>query len=384
MASDDNNTIKNKKHWQTLEFNDNFENTTSNYKLLELSEDLLKEINIEQQNLNIFIKGSKNDEAVFCSSNKTFTMKLVECSNSILLIPDLEQNTIYNQNNQNNQNNHQNNHQNNKKIESIQFNHYELIQIKPKLENLKNLLKPFKIDDSNDDNNNKSQALTFEQLSKFVQCSDFELKTALLEIGAREIKGHWYVFDEQLLNELLEMIVATIIEQDQSFDNVDSSKLAQSLNEYPIDCIEWCLDIYSTNRDNLTLCWSLDFKKIAIAKAIQLLSLTNKWPFEEFERAWRESLPQIVVIQHDWLKGLAIFEDQHNIKFINYFPVATLPTDPRQRFSKLFDAKSKWTKKEIEPYLLEIIGNSKIDQVLAKFTRMSNSKSGESIYTSRF
>jgi sister chromatid cohesion protein DCC1 len=38
----------------------------------------------------VLIKGDKGDDAVLCTSNKTYALKLVETTNSLLLLPPQE------------------------------------------------------------------------------------------------------------------------------------------------------------------------------------------------------------------------------------------------------------------------------------------------------
>ncbi|KAF6256903.1 sister chromatid cohesion protein Dcc1 [Scenedesmus sp. NREL 46B-D3] len=57
------------------------------YKLIELDESLLDAITNDQ----VLIKGGKGDDAVLCTSSKTYALKLVETTNSLLLLPPQEE-----------------------------------------------------------------------------------------------------------------------------------------------------------------------------------------------------------------------------------------------------------------------------------------------------
>ncbi|KAG1668136.1 hypothetical protein FOA52_005128 [Chlamydomonas sp. UWO 241] len=54
----------------------------TDYRLLECSEDLLATIISE----GVVLKGGANDEAVLCTSSKTFAVKLVETTNLQMLV----------------------------------------------------------------------------------------------------------------------------------------------------------------------------------------------------------------------------------------------------------------------------------------------------------
>ena len=57
--------------------------THEKLQLLEVDEELLKEI----IGTGVVIKGAPADEAVLCTSSKTYVLKQVETSNTLLLIP---------------------------------------------------------------------------------------------------------------------------------------------------------------------------------------------------------------------------------------------------------------------------------------------------------
>jgi len=87
--------------------------------------------------------------------------------------------------------------------------------------------------------------------------------------------------------------------------------------------------------------------------------------------------------------GLALIDrpeasPQDDNSTIKYFPVSELPPTGRQRFQKLFAERAKWTKSEIEPYLKDLFAiEGSLDQLLFKYCRTSQSKSGETMYSSR-
>ena len=67
-----------------LHFSEGF--ASSNVKLFEVEEDVLKEL--LKDDGSVRIKGAPNDEAVLCTADKTFTLRSAESSNSFLLAPN--------------------------------------------------------------------------------------------------------------------------------------------------------------------------------------------------------------------------------------------------------------------------------------------------------
>lgn len=99
------------------------------------------------------------------------------------------------------------------------------------------------------------------------------------------------------------------------------------------------------------------------------------------------------------VEGLCLIEngqmdagaDSGTVCKIRYFPKNSLPRAPAARFAALFSVRKKWDKKDILPYIEELVGtgleplaNSKaIDALILKFARIS--RVGRGIFlTNRF
>ena len=60
--------------------------STSGYKMFELDENVLQAL--LRDDGSVSIKGGRADEAVLCTEDRTYTLRLAESSNTILLAPD--------------------------------------------------------------------------------------------------------------------------------------------------------------------------------------------------------------------------------------------------------------------------------------------------------
>jgi sister chromatid cohesion protein DCC1 len=54
---------------------------------------------------------------------------------------------------------------------------------------------------------------------------------------------------------------------------------------------------------------------------------------------------------------------------IYYFPQSALEVDPKQRFFQLFQAKKKWSKEELAPFLGDLGTGKGLDTLLVKWAR---------------
>lgn len=70
--------------------------------------------------------------------------------------------------------------------------------------------------------------------------------------------------------------------------------------------------------------------------------------------------------------------------FAKYFDRGTLATDPKQRFTQLFQVKKRWLQTELLPYISDLIVGTTVDALLSKFTRtIQNLSGGEKAYSAK-
>lgn len=75
------------------------------------------------------------------------------------------------------------------------------------------------------------------------------------------------------------------------------------------------------------------------------------------------------------LQGLYYTTERHVLQkpqlFITYLPLSSLPTDPAERFTRLFSEKPQWTAHDIYPFINDLARDDKQrDGLMLKFTRM--------------
>jgi len=296
--------------------------SSSDYRLLEVPENVLKEIEEEQSETEVYcFKGKLSDEAVFCTKNKTFSVKLVESTNTLFLLdekPPIEENLF-------------DSRRNSIEIIGSCSYHYELNEINPKLQDLRKLLSEKSYSGP------LSEALpgkvyTFKQLRSSVQASEKELLYYLDEIGAFELSGRfkrlkmlypfrsigilnrtrftlgfWRLLSTQCIEEVMNWLLNESIANSWDFNCLSQSNCINALasdchNRFDSIALVQCLKMYGhpyqesySNKEIKDVLWALDMKKISIFRAEQLLrnaTIEKKiWNLEEFLSVWRNSLP---------------------------------------------------------------------------------------------
>eukprot|EP01112_Ceratiomyxa_fruticulosa_P023030 TRINITY_DN8644_c0_g1_i3.p1 TRINITY_DN8644_c0_g1~~TRINITY_DN8644_c0_g1_i3.p1 ORF type:complete len:412 (+),score=86.80 TRINITY_DN8644_c0_g1_i3:232-1467(+) len=373
--------------------------TTSQYKLLEVPESLLEEI--KKDNKTVSIKGNPNDEAVLCTSEHTYSLKLAESSNSMLLIPG----KLIQENER-------------QYIVGTLSSHFELIEIAPRLKALRDFLSEhLYVDNSEQEDNDESKGklYTFEKLLSLIQASEAELTKGLQKIHALKVGPYWRLLSPTTQLRTCDSIVTTIIAKDWDFTCVPFEECKEELKELcsPI-VLQHCLKvILGKDKDHKApdvmedfVTQELDPEKIAIFRATQILTMNGSlevnenvwgekvnrehWRLGEFLTAWKDSVPDAVKtslgenLNMDLLRGLAITIPNANLSSssssssdsssllssVRYFPTFLLPGNAKDRFRALFTTKPRWNLQEIEPYLQELIEpGSSLEQLPLKFAR---------------
>lgn len=113
---------------------------------------------------------------------------------------------------------------------------------------------------------------------------------------------------------------------------------------------------------------------------IHLLQSRSTFLLGEFMYLWKDSIPFECNLEADLLEGFMIQVDE----IVQYFPLHTLPSDPKLRFQIMFKAKRQWPYKELSLYLKDIVkpGQSE-DSLLYKFTKSITDKDKQKLYIER-
>ncbi|XKL59219.1 hypothetical protein PGB90_000235 [Kerria lacca] len=339
------------------------------YKFLELNEELLDKL---KNGIPLTFRGNKEDKAVLCTDDKTYEVKEVETSNSLLLIPDLkfpeEMQSL----------NCTERILEHKDVINVFHTYYEVKLSKPKLKRLRTILNESSYRGSELESelvDSGVKMYSTNELLDVIQASEVELKNALSKMQAFELNDKWRILEFSYHVRVLSYFLNLIDEQSWNHEDIPADEVDQILSEIvPSNIINYILLTYCEN------CFELNGKrhvrlienKVCRIIGEELLKPTTTFEFNDFLRAWQGSVPEGLITNICQLDGLVYIDNQLNRKVIHYCPEYELSEDIAERIQYLFTLKEKWTFEEIKPYI-EVFTTEKMDEnaILTKYARAS-------------
>jgi len=360
-----------------------FENTCNEDELLLVEFDPTVLESLDPDN-SLIIRGHEDDTAVLCTEDATYDLKEVKTSNSIILLENVEvstENLVSNQN----------------QLEVVErkaicskSSYIELKRKIPDLSRLRQLVEesPFK----GKENEDEYVGRKFYDMNDFLElipASKIEIENYLREITACCIDGKYRILDFDYVVECLGIILQVIDMESLNFDDVELNELSSKVNDsgelVPQPIIFHLLITYGYCSDMTDdeVHFTLSQSKLSKFFAENLLKAANKFDFEEFMSIWKESLPKELDTNEDYLLGLAIIDKKNRPSTIRRFSSKDLPLNAAKRFDVLFEAKEKWTLKEITPYLTDLcLDGQTVYSILSKYSR-SSITGGEKVFSTR-
>eukprot|EP00741_Cyanophora_paradoxa_P009940 tig00000157_g9629.t1 len=344
---------------------------STDLKLIELPPDVLGEL----RDGIVSIRGSEDEEAVLCTSSRTFQLRLVESSNTTLLFrPRGESDDA---------------EKKGAEVTSAVTGHLEIVEIAPRTEKLRRLLleRPYagpepdavrRLDDGALDEAAEEPAeadgaegagegrrvrrrtgegrpqrrglYTFAELRGHVQASDEQLRAALRELHAFEVDGYWRVLDPNALREAMDLLLLTAVERDWRLDELS---LREALEALASDVDALVLEHTGAGGD----LFRVDLDRVCVFRARQLLAAGPRMRLDDFVEAWRGCVPEGARPDLALLRGLAITEGAGPDAF---------------RFAALFRQRARWALADLEPYVRGLVQPGQtLEQLLLKHTRAS-------------
>ncbi|EPB81753.1 hypothetical protein HMPREF1544_11503 [Mucor circinelloides 1006PhL] len=351
-----------------LVYKNNFEKNA--YALVELNTPELVEA--FESGIDIVIKGLADDEAVLCTESKTYIVRQVNTSNSLLLTtkdPVLDQHVVHDD------------------ISST----IELLPCIARLSRIDELLRESSysgFENERDIINNKT-LYTYYDLLSVVQASESELLDGLKARAAFQIDGYYRLFDQGYLYHLFDLFVTNASVHSYDFKQMTLKQAKLCITEemnavdqedkIPDQVVIACINAFVTEHVDVNehdKILEFDHEKICRFLGEWLLSnpRNKRWELNDFLDMWNKLGYDIFIPKLEYIDGLYITHEtkklQHTEKYIQYFPVAELSTDAPQRFASLFAEKPLWTSEEITPFLMDLAPKKKDrEHLLLKFAR---------------
>ncbi|KAI0373427.1 hypothetical protein BV20DRAFT_1100060 [Pilatotrama ljubarskyi] len=368
-----------------LRFSSSPHSDAGTFKLLELPPDLCKLIegSLEGASTPSFtIKGASDEDAVLCTADKTYTVRSVVLSNSVLVVTrdpaDADADDV------------------DVPVEDIVIRDQlseviELVPSVPRLHRLNALLRGREYDEGHEDedmisddedgNPRKRPKFTYEDARMTIQASDAELDRGLRDRRVLILKGELRPLAPAYLTTILEVLLNRLVSESLSHANAPVTELLQGLEEHdiPRDVTRQVMAWFGRFHwpDGLEA-WEMDADAGVREIGLGILRSHRNDPVaeEDFLAQWRNAVgdtfaerASLALLAGNYLTSTAPLTDPP-VSLLTYFPSSALPNDPAARFAELFLARPRWKGDEIAPFLADVAVDSKErDKLLLKHAR---------------
>ncbi|KAF8135706.1 sister chromatid cohesion protein Dcc1 [Boletus edulis] len=407
-----------------IRFSPSTEQDAGAFRLVELPSELCQLIDsaVETKTSHpiLSIKGHPTEDAVVCTADKTYTLRSVVLSNTVLVLtpsrtdPD---GTVH--------------------VRDQLHDVLELVPSVPKLHKLSVLLRGMEYDEGDEDRRTTLPKYSYEQARAEIQASESELRVGLRErrvlvldglrhcsfsscsfspwcrrrlTGPRllEHAGYLRPITPAHLNTILELLLNYLISLSLVHDAAPVDDLVSALaDDHDISrgvstqVMSW----FGRIEENT---WKMDVNAVVAEIGLGIIRHYKHEPIleTEFMTKWKnavgDTFESAVSLQLLSVRSpLCTFSsNESDIRVqrqgnylrntnnvlgmtLNYFAASALPTDAAARFAELFLTRPRWKGDEIEPFLSDISVNAKErDKLLLKHARAITTPEGI-LYTAR-
>nr|CAG8622578.1 5013_t:CDS:2 [Entrophospora candida] len=255
----------------------------------------------------------------------------------------------------------------------------ELIQQPPELEVLNKLLKPttYTGPENEEHIKKKYKLYTLDELDGIIKASVGEILCTFERKYALEIDGYWRYVDLKYLLQLYEAINLQSGIYLGNFEVIKLSEISKIISDYgfPDFLIRHCLSMLSESKceNELDPIFILSPSKVSRFVAIVLLDTHNKnnLLLNDFMKEWRLKVPSKFEIGLDTINDCTVIkQDEQGLEYILYQPVDELSSIPKERFKQLFTIKPRWRADQLEQFLKDIADTKKkIYDYIFKYSR---------------
>ncbi|KZW00287.1 hypothetical protein EXIGLDRAFT_667661 [Exidia glandulosa HHB12029] len=341
------------------------------------------------------IKGRKDDDAVICTEDKTYTLRAVVLSNSFLVVTppatdaDAADLVIRDQ------------------VSQI----LELVPTVPKIAGrLNTLLRDSEyregLEDESDGEDEdarptKRRRVSYDEVLDCVQASNAELEQSLQSGRVLHMRGELRPLERGYLAQMLKLLLNAIVAQKMSPDAalIDELVLALQEHDVPREVTTQILPWFGTVEGNK---WKVNVAIVAQEIGVSILQTYQHESVlqESFMAKWADAVGEAFaasldlqllegnyVQSHIFARSDESQDGAHGMAKrlqLTYLPSASLPMDPGLRFNDLFLVKPKWRADELVPFLKDIAIDAKArDKLFLKWCRATTDADGAVWYTVR-
>ncbi|KAH9940455.1 sister chromatid cohesion protein Dcc1 [Epithele typhae] len=368
---------------------------TGSFKLLELPAELsrLVESSVNATALPKFtIKGASDGDAVLCTADKTYTVRSVVLSNSVLIVtPDHAPADD----------------EDDEPVQEVfirdQLNEViELIPSVPKLSKLGPLLRGMEYDEGHEDEDmvedddhdegsskKKPAKFTYHDARATIQASDAELDKGLRDRRVLILKGELRPIAPSHLATILELLLTLLVSLSLSDASAPAEPLIYALeHEHDIrrDVARQVMAWFGRfSGEGPAQLWAMDDIAVIREVGLGILRAYRDEPtpegalLEQWRRAVGDKFEATValnLLSGNFLTSMDTLATPP-MPQVTYYSASALPIEPGARFAELFVARARWRASDIAPFLADIAVDSKErDKLLLKHARAVTDKDG--------
>lgn len=343
--------------------------------LLELDEKLLPDVLYQR----VTLRGQPDEDAVFCTKSKTYSVKLVGTSNSVFLVPHADYSTFCE--NSQDCDGEDYKQQVGASVIKVASGNMELVEVAPRLDKLKSIIsenlyssdEALAMEDLEFMERSMRRLYTWDDLTNMVQASDDELRSGLKALSALEIDGYWRIVDQKYMDMILRMLLHNSVLNDWSLNTLIEDEVVSVLESdgFPRKLAYHCLHVYGSRVEEVMDkgVWRMDARRVCVHFAREILR-EGKRKMESFMEKWTRKIPEEMQASFDMLEGEVLTEKVGVETWVHAFSVSSLPSTPAERFSILFKERPKWEWKDLEPYVRDLnVPGLSSEALLLKYTR---------------
>ncbi|KAI0915788.1 hypothetical protein AcW1_003710 [Taiwanofungus camphoratus] len=331
------------------------------------------------------IKGQPNEDAVLCTADKTYTIRSVVLSNSVLVVtppPKAGSQSLP----------HELKIDEHDVIIRDQVSEvFELVPSVPRLHRLEGMLRGREYDEGHEEDSDedmssdaegerprKRQRFSYEDARQSLQASDVELAQGLRDRRVLVMGGNLRPVAPSHLTTILELLLNYLVSLSQPHHAASVEELASALEDGHEIKRDVCVQVMSWFGRVSDGRWKMDTAAVVKEVGLGILRAYKDDPIAqgEFLAKWKktvgdsfESEVSLDLLSGNYLSNLEPLKEPPTT-VLTYFPSSQLPIDPAARFTDLFLTRSRWRANEIAPFLADIcIDTKERDKFLLKFAR---------------
>jgi sister chromatid cohesion protein DCC1 len=296
---------------------------SSTAKIIEVTNDFVKNI---QNGEPLYLKGTEKDEAVLCSSSKTFALKRVEQSNTVCLFQEDRSASHWS-------------------LQASIKDFFEIIPVEGRVHTIPALV-------THCIASSYSYAESIRYVTEHVMASEAEIQRALQQQNVIDNQGTLTILPFQQIVEIYEQLIPLIVRQDWSLQYLSEVQLTQHLQcSRPI--VHFVLSklssSFTTSDDDDDVIWSLSSESVTtcLLHVLFLRASTLSWSDITSELTARHphSIDIASLTPASVLSGLAIegvssssssssssSTNKSNIGQYTYYPVEMTPVELQVRW----------------------------------------------------